>query len=69
MRYPHINLSRKNGGELAAIRGRAKAARGFRTRGMSLVIRRGWPGEVIIRLAGRAALVVCDLGYLCSQKA
>ena len=37
-------------------------------RGIKLVIRRGRPDEVALELAGDAALVVCDRGYLIHQK-
>jgi deoxyribodipyrimidine photo-lyase len=38
-------------------------------RGMGFVIRRGAPDEVAIEMARRAALVICDRGYLRHQKA
>lgn len=38
-------------------------------RGIAFVVRRGSPDDVAIELARRAALVVCDRGYLRHQKA
>ncbi|MEJ0096501.1 MAG: deoxyribodipyrimidine photo-lyase [Methylocella sp.] len=40
----------------------------LRERGVGFVIQRGSPDEVALKLARRAALVVCDRGYLRHQK-
>jgi deoxyribodipyrimidine photo-lyase len=40
----------------------------LRQRGIGFVVQRGSPDEVALRLARRAALVVCDRGYLRHQK-
>lgn len=50
------------------LEGLAEVARHLQARGISFVVRRGTPDEVAIRLAQRAALVVCDRGYLRPQK-
>ena len=51
------------------LEGLAETARDLQARGIGFVIRRGAPDEVAIRFAQRAALVVCDRGYLRPQKA
>lgn len=50
------------------LEGLAETARNLRARGIAFVIRCGTPDAVAIRLAQRAALVVCDRGYLRPQK-
>ena len=51
------------------LEGLAETARTLRQRGIGFVMRRGRPDEVALQLAPDAALVVCDHGYLRSQKA
>jgi deoxyribodipyrimidine photo-lyase len=51
------------------LEGLAETARELAKRGVGFVIRHGSPDEVAIRLAGWAAMVVCDRGYLRAQKA
>jgi deoxyribodipyrimidine photo-lyase len=51
------------------LEGLAEAERSLRARRIGFVIRRGSPDEVTLRLAQRAALVVCDQGYLRIQQA
>ena len=50
------------------LQGLQEVERALTQRGIGFVIRRGEPAEVAIDLAGRAALVVCDRGYLRHQK-
>jgi deoxyribodipyrimidine photo-lyase len=50
------------------LQGLAETARQLRERGIAFVMRRGVPPEVILQLAVRAALLVCDQGYLRRQK-
>jgi deoxyribodipyrimidine photo-lyase len=50
------------------LEGLAQTARTVEARGMRFVIRHGEPDDVALALAGRAALVVCDRGYLRPQK-
>jgi len=50
------------------LEGLAETARDLAARGIGFVIRRGAPDEVAIRLSGRAAMIVCDRGYLRPQK-
>jgi len=50
------------------LEGLAETARQLRERDIGFVIRRGSPPEVILRLAPRAALIVCDRGYLRRQQ-
>ncbi len=50
------------------LEGLAEAEQGLRARGLGFVVRRGSPANVAIELAQRAALVVCDRGYLRPQK-
>jgi deoxyribodipyrimidine photo-lyase len=50
------------------LEGLAEAARQLRERDIGFVIRRGDPPQVILRLAPRAALIVCDRGYLSRQQ-
>ena len=49
--------------------GLADVGRRLRERRTVFALRRGDPAEVAIRIAARAALVVCDRGYLAVQKA
>ncbi len=49
--------------------GLAEVERELEARGIGFVIRRGAPDEVALELAEKAALVVCDRGYLKLQKA
>jgi len=51
------------------LQGLAETARALEQRGIRFVIRRGQPDHVAIVLAQRAALVVCDRGYLRLQRA
>ncbi len=50
------------------LEGLAETEQTLRARGLGFVIRRGSPADVAIELAQRAALVVCDRGYLRPQK-
>jgi deoxyribodipyrimidine photo-lyase len=50
------------------LQGLAETATALRERGIAFVARRGSPDEVILRLAPRAALIVCDRGYLRAQR-
>jgi len=50
------------------LEGLAETARAIEARGLRFVIRRGAPDDVALDLARRAALVVCDRGYLRMQK-
>ena len=50
------------------LEGLAEAAAALRERGIGFVIRRGSPAQVILGLAARAALIVCDRGYLRAQQ-
>jgi deoxyribodipyrimidine photo-lyase len=50
------------------LEGLAETAQQLRARGVGFVIRRGSPPQVILRLAPRAALIVCDRGYLRRQQ-
>ncbi|HSA80844.1 MAG TPA: deoxyribodipyrimidine photo-lyase [Geminicoccaceae bacterium] len=50
------------------LQGLQEVERALRQRGIGFVIRRGEPAGVAIDLAARAALVVCDRGYLRHQK-
>jgi deoxyribodipyrimidine photo-lyase len=50
------------------LEGLAETAQTLRQRGLGFVIRRGNPGDVALGLAPRAALVVCDRGYLRPQR-
>jgi len=51
------------------LEGLAETAEAIDARGLRFVIRRGGPDDVAIALAQRAALVVCDRGYLRPQRA
>ena len=51
------------------LEGLAEVAGKLAERGVLFVIRRGSPDRVALELAGRAALLVCDRGYLKPQKA
>ncbi len=51
------------------LQGLQEVERALGARGIGFVVGRGRPDEVALRLAARAALVVCDLGYLRHQKA
>ncbi len=50
------------------LEGLAETAAGLSERGIKLVVRRGQPHEVALRLAKQASLVVCDRGYLRHQR-
>jgi deoxyribodipyrimidine photo-lyase len=50
------------------LEGLAETATALRKRGLGFVIRRGSPDDVALDLAARAALIVCDRGYLRPQK-
>jgi deoxyribodipyrimidine photo-lyase len=50
------------------LEGLAETAKSLRARGIAFVIRQGPPDSVALQLADRAALVVCDRGYLRPQK-
>jgi len=51
------------------LEGLAETKRAIEARGIRFVVRRGEPDDVAIALAQRAALVVCDRGYLRAQRA
>lgn len=51
------------------LEGLAETARALRERGIAVVMRHGSPERVALALAGNAALVVCDRGYLRHQRA
>jgi deoxyribodipyrimidine photo-lyase len=51
------------------LEGLAETAARLAERGIKLVVRRGRPDEVALRLAEQASLVVCDRGYLRHQRA
>jgi len=63
--YPGANLRHYR----FMLEGLAKTAAAIERRGIGFVCRRGSPPEVALELAARAALVVCDRGYLRHQKA
>lgn len=50
------------------LEGLAETARDLHARGIGFVVCQGAPDEVAIRLSSRAALLVCDRGYLRPQK-
>ncbi len=50
------------------IQGLREIAQDLESRGIAFVLRRGSPDDVAIRLARKAALVVCDRGYLKHQR-
>jgi deoxyribodipyrimidine photo-lyase len=50
------------------LEGLAEVAHSLRPRGIRFVLRAGRPDEVALALAGDAALVVCDRGYLRHQR-
>ncbi len=50
------------------LEGLQETARSLQARGIAFVVRRGAPDRVALALARRAALVVCDHGYLRIQK-
>jgi deoxyribodipyrimidine photo-lyase len=50
------------------LQGLQEVERSLAERGVGFVIRRGQPDQVALALAGKAALVVCDRGYLRHQK-
>jgi deoxyribodipyrimidine photo-lyase len=50
------------------LQGLQEVERTLTARGIGFVIRRGEPPDVAIEMAGRAAFVVCDRGYLRHQK-
>jgi deoxyribodipyrimidine photo-lyase len=50
------------------LQGLQEVARDLAARGIAFVLRRGSPEEVAIRLSRKAALVVCDRGYLRHQR-
>lgn len=50
------------------LEGLAETEQALQARGVGFVVRRGSPADVAIELAQRAALVVCDRGYLRPQK-
>lgn len=50
------------------LQGLAETAEQLRARGIGFVIRYGPPPRIVIELARRAALLVCDQGYLRRQK-
>jgi deoxyribodipyrimidine photo-lyase len=51
------------------LEGLAEVEQDLRKRGIAFVIRRGPPDAVALQLSSKAALVVCDRGYLKPQKA
>jgi deoxyribodipyrimidine photo-lyase len=51
------------------LQGLAEVERTLRERGIAFVIRRGEPSGVALSLAKKAAVVICDRGYLRHQKA
>src|SRR4029079_6327429 len=51
------------------LEGLAETARAIEARGIRFVIRRGAPDDVAVARAQRAALLVCDRGYLRPQRA
>ena len=51
------------------LEGLAEAARELRERGIAFLLRQGSPEDVVLALAPRAALIVCDRGYLRPQHA
>ncbi len=50
------------------LEGLAETEKALRKRGLGFVIRHGSPDAVVLKLAPRAALIVCDRGYLRPQK-
>jgi deoxyribodipyrimidine photo-lyase len=62
--YPEAN--RRHYGFL--LQGLAEVARALRRRGVAFVIRYGAPDTVTLALAGEAAILVCDRGYLAPQR-
>src|SRR5437868_8924383 len=50
------------------LEGLAETGHALRQRGIGFVIRLGNPGDAALGLAQRAALVVCDRGYLRPQR-
>jgi deoxyribodipyrimidine photo-lyase len=63
--YPEANLRHYR----FMLEGLCDVEQALAGRGIRFVVWRGAPAEVAVRLAGEAALVVCDRGYLRHQKA
>jgi deoxyribodipyrimidine photo-lyase len=63
--YPEANLRHYH----FMLHGLADVAASLERRGIAFVVQRGAPDEVAVRLGQRAALVVCDRGYLRPQRA
>jgi deoxyribodipyrimidine photo-lyase len=62
--YPEANLRHYR----FMLEGLAETADSLARRGIPLVVRHGHPAEVALEVGHRAALVVCDRGYLRHQK-
>ena len=63
--YPEANLRHY----VFLLEGLRETRETLARRGIRMVIQRGEPAEVALRLGRRAALIVCDRGYLRHQKA
>ncbi|MDX1631199.1 MAG: deoxyribodipyrimidine photo-lyase [Thermoanaerobaculia bacterium] len=61
--YPDANLRHYR----FMLEGLEQTARALRRRGIAFVLREGDPADIALQLAGEAALVVCDRGYLRHQ--
>jgi deoxyribodipyrimidine photo-lyase len=64
-RYPEANVRHYS----FLLEGLRETRAALDERGIRMVIQRGEPAEVALRLGRRAALIVCDRGYLRHQKA
>jgi deoxyribodipyrimidine photo-lyase len=63
--YPEANLRHYR----FMLEGLAETCAELSRRGIRLVVRRGDPAVVAVQLAGRAAAVICDVGYTRHQRA
>jgi deoxyribodipyrimidine photo-lyase len=63
--YPEANLRHYT----FMLEGLKETEETLASRGIKLVLRRGQPSEVALRLGRRAAMIVCDRGYLKHQRA
>jgi deoxyribodipyrimidine photo-lyase len=63
--YPEANLRHYT----FMLEGLKETQAALASRGIKMVLRRGYPPEVALRLGRRAAMIVCDCGYLRHQRA
>ena len=62
--YPEANLRHY----VFMLEGLKEVQQSCRDRGIQMIVRKGSPDEVALKFSGKAALVVCDRGYLRHQK-